>query len=179
MNPEIKATPDKKERTVEIYFLPLNVVQSAPKANISAKIGKNKYVNIILKLPVLMNRFILLEEVENLDEFQKKWMNNEYFEKNIMNVNKKIVSNMYDLGKLFEYHLDFAENKIAGTMKALNRDNSLLDFVIEIQTINDCVNLKFFYGIGKKLNDRETKYLKLMVETLDDCFVKILKIDYE
>lgn len=165
------------EKNIEFYFIALNIFDHPPEATIYAKLGRNKYINLIFKLPILMNRFLILETELDISEFKIKWDDDEYSELIINNVKRKAVSNFEHLCKLFEYHLILGEKKIAGIIKFLNRKKIFLDFIIDYEEKESIINLKFCFGVAKKIKNNEKIFLKSMIDKLNMLFEKILKFD--
>jgi len=174
-NPQIKSSENGKEKILEIYFVALKAVTTPPGAMINCFLGKKKFVKLNLKLPIMMNRFVLLEEINDLDEFAEIFEKGEQIgEQNIKNVNPKKICNFEDLCNFFEYNVIVGEERIAGHLRIINLKQSLISFEVEYQEMENRINLKFKFRAEENLNnDDERVFFSNLARILGETFEKI------
>lgn len=172
-DPSIKTTDNLKEKTIDIFFI-LNgfYFEIAPEATISCKLGKNQYTTIYFKLPLLMNRFLELENISDMSPFEYHLIlqNNEFYEKKIENINKKYINGFKELCELFPNSLLLGNNKIASKTLVLNKRDMFLNLTIDFQQEGEKINLVFCFGVDNHFNLNEKSNLNELAHNLAKIF---------
>lgn len=178
MNPQMKASEDNKERSIELFFVALSLVTSSPSASICCCLGKKKYIKVKFKLPILMNRFMLLEEINDLEEFMTLLeKGKEVAEWKILKVNPFAISGFSELCNYFEYHALLGEYKIACQISVINIQKSLIRFIVEYLENEDICQLRFKFFMDPNVTElNEKKYYQGLANILGETFQKIFGI---
>lgn len=178
INPQMKTSEDNTERSIELYFVALALVTSSPSASICCCLGKKKYIKVKFKLPILMNRFMLLEEINDLEEFKTLLeKGKEVAEWKILKVNPFTISGFSDLCHYFEYHALLGEYKIACQISIINIQKSLMRFIVEyLENKENCqIRFKFFMDPNVTA-ENEKKYYQGLANILGETFQKMFGI---
>lgn len=145
---------------------------NAPEATISCKLGKGKYTTIYFKLPLLMNRFLELENISEMSPYEYHLMleNNEYYEKTIENIKKNYIHDFKELREMFPNCLYLENNTIATKTLLLNKREMFLNITIHFQEEGEKINLVCRFGIDNRFNDYEKSNLHELAHNLAEIF---------
>lgn len=178
INPKIVTNENEKEKLVEIYFFETGLVEQPPEAIISTKLEKEKYLTILFKLPLLMNRFFIIEDMSDLscNEFYEIWNQCDYHEKILESVNQNYIFSFSSLCELFESHLLLDTNKIATRLQLLNHENKIMNLIVEYKQENSKISLIFCFGVEKSLKDTSDKtFMDNLAKKMIYIFEKLFK----
>lgn len=178
INPKIVTNENEKEKLVEIYFFETGLVEQPPEAIISTKLEKEKYLTILFKLPLLMNRFFIIEDMSDLscNEFYEIWNQCDYHEKILESVNQNYIFSFSSLCELFESHLLLDTNKIATRLQLLNHENKIMNLIVEYKQENSKISLIFCFGVEKSLKDTADKtFMDNLAKKMIYIFEKLFK----